>query len=305
MKRKLGFGYLSGAVLCSAAITAIFLQKVPIIENKPKVECQKTSEQSIVKGDFICDVKMGEADPFSQNYDFISCGSCGDGVRQIKSTKGERIIMDLDTSETTQAVTERESETNETCPVDFHCGDGRLDIGTPFSAVIFEDGAYQVAVVNVFESCNSKSNNFCADDCLKNKKPVIEIAMEDDTPKIPTAGVLTCTYQISGRNRVDLIGLSSIGGESLNGRLSSLVRSKSIAIRNVLGKTATDQIKILISMDVDSRGVITVTAVNGICDNKICDNADGLKSIMPINLDGLSLSAPGKQCELSLAFRVP
>ncbi len=307
MKRKFGFKGAIAITVNAASIAALIISKPPQTEQIRQNECP--AEQKAVelkKGDLVCNVEMGEADPLSDNFDFISCGSCGDGVRQEKAEKGTNIRLDIDGMFHYQYVTGRESETRENCPVDFHCGNNKLEQGTPYSGIIYEDGKYKYSRVHVFESCYLNSKNFCPQDCRKNKKKIeLEEVVIDDKPKLPVSGVLTCFDQIAGKTRIDLISLSSIGGDSVRSRLSSLVRTKSSAIRNVLGMGPDDPVKILISMDVNHQGLIKLKDVTAVCDNDVCSNSSAVEPILSINLGGLTLSAPGKSCTWSSAFRVP
>ena len=131
-----------------------------------------------VKGDLRCEVQKGEAWRHSPNYDEVSCGRCGDNIRQTK-VQPDPTTHQLPATGSApreengvrvQDVTERDSETPETCPVDFLCGNNKIDRLT-FAAelpIYAENGTtvvgYRVDTLEINE-CDKDSPFHCAADC--------------------------------------------------------------------------------------------------------------------------------------------
>jgi len=92
------------------------------------------------KGDGRCEASRGEANPDSSIFDLASCGYCGDGIPQ-------------------------QWETPAACPVDFTCGNGRLESHEIFSAYRLQEGRLVLSKREVTESCLDRSPLYCARDC--------------------------------------------------------------------------------------------------------------------------------------------
>jgi len=102
-----------------------------------------------VKGDNNCEREKGEHDLNSKNWDPQSCGYCGD-----------RIAQDF--------------ETAEECPVDFACGNGRVDRNVVYGAYLApreENGVYSLGTLTVAESCRESDSAYCASDCGRGTSP--------------------------------------------------------------------------------------------------------------------------------------
>ncbi|MGV8085292.1 MAG: hypothetical protein ACP5N9_03520 [Candidatus Bilamarchaeum sp.] len=85
MTRRLYSTYVSGG----AAVAMVAVLAVGAIQrscNKPAPDrIAPVSAPAPAKNDNICDIRFGEENPRSPNFDLTSCGYCGDGVQQIAS----------------------------------------------------------------------------------------------------------------------------------------------------------------------------------------------------------------------------
>ncbi|MEW6723183.1 MAG: hypothetical protein AB1324_08005, partial [Candidatus Micrarchaeota archaeon] len=100
-------------------------------------DCQQGPQQG-----GTCDWQRGESDPRATTVYDPMCGTCGNDVRDP-------------------------GETEENCPADFHCGNGRVDRNEKYSAFTqTTDGVWSLGrVVERTESCNSRDPNYCQADC--------------------------------------------------------------------------------------------------------------------------------------------
>ncbi|MBN1169715.1 hypothetical protein JXA56_01700 [Candidatus Micrarchaeota archaeon] len=306
VRRKTGAKFAAGFMVSAVAIAALLAYKKPAPDNHTETKCPEPPPAYATKGDGKCEVAKGEADSLSKTFDPESCGYCGDDVRQINAAAGSPVTLNIDTLLWEQEVTERPSETKENCPADFHCGNRFLDKGHIYSGVVYEDSQYKISTIKRVESCNPAKPNFCPLDCrLKVAKDTAEEEEPDDQPQITRSSVLSCSYQIAGKSRVDFISLSAYAGTQLIGRLASIIKERSDSIREVLGEQGEKDVKIIVSMDVSPSGLAHVTSTTALCNNTICDNSPAVSNVLHFNLQGIALPAPGKNCRLSLTFRLP
>ena len=284
LKRKLGARFVTAAAVCATAIAALVVYK-PAPETIKKQTCLEAPTIHAVKGDGKCEVAKGEADPLSKNFDPDSCGYCGDDVKQIKSDTGGPASLDLDKQIFLQDVTERPSETKETCPADFHCGNGFLDRGQKYAGVVFEDGNYKISTIKRVESCNPNALNFCPLDCrLRTVKEEPEEEEDEEEPVMPRSYVLTCPTQIAAKTRFDLVSAGSIGGGQVIGRITTAFVNGAPAIRQALGKGPKDDVVSVVSMSVSPSGNIKLTSLEFLCDKKPCENSGKAASAVPLTL---------------------
>ncbi len=127
-------GYAAGAAVMAASLTALVLAK-PISKISPQAETICVLADSC--GPASRDISSSHFNP--------GCGYCGDLKRQP-------------------------SETRESCPIDFTCGNGKLDSGE-FAAIVKTPKGYKYGVVDKEESCDPLSLYYCPQDCHK-EKPV-------------------------------------------------------------------------------------------------------------------------------------
>jgi hypothetical protein len=306
-KRELGIKFFAGAVAVTAAIAFSSAWKgrrepatEPILDCWDKVTCPSNP----VKGDNKCELRHGENDPLSKNFDPQSCGYCGDGVRQVTAKTGAAPYMDADSLIWMQNVTERPTETPESCPVEFHCGNNRLDIGATYGAVVEDDGAFSIGTITINESCRTESKNLCVPDCRERRHA--RMVEQPDEPPVPTWGsVLTCPSEIATESTRDIVSARSLGAGSVLGRIAGTIREHSVALRTTLAVDPADELKVLVSMRVSPSGVLTLTGVSTTCNNSPCGSHAVAMSALGLSLGGLSVGGPGRECYWTVAMRVP
>jgi hypothetical protein len=115
-----------------------------------------------LKGDGQCEVDKGEHDPHSPTFDPQSCGYCGDGLRNVWT------VFSMVEGQPIREV-EVGRETAESCPVDFHCGNGTKELRpVVYGGIIApraDGGVYTYGNITIQESCNPTDSNYCSDDC--------------------------------------------------------------------------------------------------------------------------------------------
>jgi hypothetical protein len=305
IKRRLGLRYASGVAVVAALIATAVLwkSKKPVPESPvpcPSVTCPAPPK----KGDKKCEPQYGEADPESENFDPKSCGYCGDEVRQVKAEKGSDPYMDPETRVWMQDVNGRESETAEECPVDFHCGNKRLDVGRPFGAFVQnDDGVFSTGLVAIMESCAVKSENYCPADCGRRRgKKEVEVE-EPDEPLQRTT--FTCPSQIASQSASDVISAKSLGAGNVLGRIAGAVRQNSTDLRTALAVDPADDLKVVITMTISPAGNVSIRALRATCNNESCGNHSTVRDALSLDLSGLTVGSPGRECWWTVAMKVP
>lgn len=316
-RRSLKFPILT-AVTAAAVAALMWHRCVP-----PKTETiQKPMPKICVappeKGDNKCEVSKGEADPLSPTFDPKSCGYCGDEIRQIKAENGSGIILDLDTLQYVQEVTERPSETPENCPVDFHCGNMRVDFRGVFAAVVEfteEKGEertkkYKYGTVLKTETCNPKQDNYCKSDCrllkpVANGKEEEEEEVEEVEPVAPKSyGTFTCPSQVGVDSR-ESISTNSASARAVIRRAIGAVRENAPKIRETMNAEPSDKVHAILSLLISPNGAVSLRHISASCQGEDCEKALDLKGIVSLSFDGMLVSAPGTECYWTLHVRVP
>lgn len=308
-KRQLGIKFYAGALAVCAAIAVTSVWKrgshEPITETARDCPAQTACDPSPVKGDHKCELAHGEADPFSQNFDPLSCGYCGDGVRQVQADTGAAPYMDADTLIWMQNVTERESETPENCPVEFHCGNSTLDIGKSYGAVVDEEGTFTIGTITINESCRMESKNLCVPDCRVRRHRRAETE-QPESPPVPRWGsVLTCPSEIASDSARDMVSARSLGGGNVLGRIAGIIRQNSGEIRRALAVDPADDLRVITTMTVSAGGAVSLRALSATCNNRVCGSHDVVLNATGLSLEGLTVGAPGRECWWTVGMRVP
>lgn len=307
-KRELGIKFYAGtlAVCAAIAVTSVWkCRQEPVTETIRECPAQTTCPPEPAKGDNKCELVQGEADPFSKNFDPRSCGYCGDGVRQVRADEGAAPYMDADTLIWMQNVTERPTETPESCPVEFHCGNNVLDIGKAYGAVVDEDGAFTIGTITVNESCRMESNNLCVPDCRVRRHKRAEQEQPEDPPVPRWGSVLTCPSQIASESARDMVSARSLGGGNVLGRIAGVIRQNSTQLRMALAVDPADELRVIITMTVSSGGLVSLRALGATCNNQVCGSHDLVLSTLGLSLEGLTVGGPGRECWWTVAMRVP
>jgi hypothetical protein len=252
-----------------------------------------------VKDDGRCEVSKGEADPISPTFDPSSCGYCGDGIRQVMTTSLTGMRPHLDSSGAmVQEVTERQSETPDTCPVDFHCGNGKQDRNEPYSGwmpSLTESGALTFSLIRITET---------SQDCARDNPPVRRSSRQDDDggpedplPVFQTGQVWSCPSQLASTNPDDVVASQSGMLQSIIRRVAGIT-SHSQEIRSALhvADPAT-RVVVSVSLLVDTSGSISIRQVSATCGGSPCGDQVTILNASQLSLSGLYMpSAPGTQC---------
>ncbi len=261
------------------------------------------------KNDFQCEIRKGESDPLSVTFDPMSCGYCGDSVRQVLSDAGTPPVMDMDSGITTQAVTERPSETPENCPVDFHCGNGRRDFRRTYGSWIEPladsgpDAGYVLGTRTITESIQD-----CPGDTRQNGHggsgggaPV----EDEPLPLRQTASAWNCPSFVAPSQQVDMVDMHSNSVWSALSRIHGAINSNAAALRQALGAGATDRVVIRLNIRVEPRGYMSLNSISASCENRPCGDSQAIINATQLSLNGLVMGAPEMECFWTLTIRVP
>ncbi len=295
---------VAGSILAGGASVAalLWVMRNPQSEG-PMNLCppQAACPTAPVQGDGKCEVSKGEADPASPTFDRESCGYCGDGIRQVMTTSqsGSRPRIDEATGALVQDVTERPSETPETCPYDFHCGNGKQDRNEPYAAwqeSIENPGTLTFTVAHVTET---------SQDCARDYRPVqrrrtsgtTEDQPEDPLPTFQTGQVWSCPSQVASTDSNDIVASQSGMLQSIIRRVAG-IRARSAELRSALHVADPDQrVTITVSILVDTSGSISIRQVSASCGSTPCGDQATILNASQLSLNGLYMpSAPGTQC---------
>jgi hypothetical protein len=305
LKRDIRAKFIVPAVVVGIAIGAAFMagKKQPTIEPiiVPGCDDPITCPTPPRAGDRLCEVAKGEADPYSATFDPESCGYCGDLIRQVKASQWSTAT--INSSFRTQNVTERPSETLENCPVDFHCGNGRVDVNTVYGAVVSHEG-YSLETITITESCNLRSSHFCDVDCgrvIRTSAPIRDAGEDQLPPRFNSA--FTCPGAVAPTDRVDLA--ASLGTGEVLSRLGSSLRTTASSLRTSLGIRPEDRLDIHVSIVVDSSGLLSLRSLSAVCNGQSCGDESTVSSALSLNLSGLTVGAPGRECYWTVILRAP
>ncbi len=309
-KRNIRARFIVPVAAVGIAIGAAFMagKKQPITEStRPVQRCDDpiTCPTPPQKGDRLCEVAKGEADPYSDTFDPESCGYCGDRIRQVKGSEwsapssGSQLRI--------QHVTERPSETPENCPVDFHCGNGTVDVNTVFGAIVAHEESsegtttYSLESIRITESCNPRSPRVCDADCGR----IIRTSAQPDAgedelpPRFNSA--FTCPGAVAPADRIDLA--TSLGTGEVLSRLGNSLRAASSSLRTALGIRPQDTLDVHVSISVDPSGLLSIRGVSAVCNGQTCGDESTISSVLSLNLAGLTVGAPGRQCYWTVILR--
>ncbi|MBU0528083.1 hypothetical protein KKE92_06380, partial [Candidatus Micrarchaeota archaeon] len=291
------------------AIGAAFMagKKQPITEPAvvPRCDDPITCPTPPRAGDRLCEVAKGEADPYSATFDPESCGYCGDLIRQVKAPQWS--TPTISSSFRTQNVTERPSETPENCPVDFHCGNGSVDVNTAFGAIVANTGSsdeattYSLETIRITESCNSRSPHVCDSDCGRVIRTLAPPDAGEDQLPPRFNSAFTCPGAVAPTDRVDLA--ASLGTGEVLSRLGSSLRTASSSLRTSLGIRPEDTLDIHVSIVVGPSGLLSLRSISAVCNGQSCGDESTISSVLSLNLAGLTVGAPGRECYWTVILR--
>ncbi|MFN7991679.1 MAG: hypothetical protein U0R44_05985 [Candidatus Micrarchaeia archaeon] len=263
----------------------------------PPPPCPQAQQPPVppVDGDMICEANKGEADPASTTFSARDCGYCGDGIRQvqIQAERGSPPRPD-EFGALIQDVTQRQSETPETCPIDFHCGNGRQDIREKYSAIVppisLDGGVYSYQVVEITETSAD-----CARDYRRTYHRPAQEVPEDPIP-IRQPSMWTCPSQVASTDSLEIVGSQSESMRSVIRRINDSIIPRSAALRTALGVQPADPVTVTLSILVSSGGRVSLQGVAATCSGLPCGDQTAIVNATSLSLNGLSVGAPGAEC---------
>ncbi len=296
---------VAGSLVAGGASVAAFIWAMHNPRHEglmPPPQPQNTECPSLpVQGDGLCEVSKGEADPSSPTFDRQSCGYCGDGIRQIMSTsgRGSSPYLDSETGAMVQDVTERPSETPETCPVDFHCGNGKQDKNEPYAAwqdSLISPGALTFTIVHVTETRED-----CARDYIRERRTnrsVRDDPLPDDPiPAFQSGQLWSCPAQVAARDSSEIVASQSGMILSILRRVGG-IRERSNEIRSALDvRDPNMRVTVNVGILVDQSGHLSIRSVSANCGGSPCGDQQTILNASQLTLNGLYFPAPvGTAC---------
>jgi len=228
----------------------------------------------------ICNLELGEHDPHSPNWSPAKCGVCGDGVTENQPW-----------------------ETPQNCPVDFHCGDGACQIGLNIYGAYIrptaDGGVYSLGTVQITESNDPNSPNFCESDCGRRGQPApapVGSGRRTDRrePREPREVTTTAPPVSTGEPCPAEVT------QRIAPRVSSSLMGNPGAARSASGADSNTVVRARVSIRV-TNGVPTVTGISLSCPGGAC--AGGSMSPGSINLAGIPLGPVS--CPTSVSVNIP
>jgi hypothetical protein len=304
MKAKIA----TATLVASGSITALMLMRRPIVETKVGTCIENDCEKDPKRGDQICQVRKGEADPFSANFDPASCGYCGDGIRQvnINGLHGSDVRTD-ENGIRTQDVIQRPSETPAICPADFTCGDGKVQDRAPFGAWIkprLDNGPYSLGIIRVSET---KEN------CKLDTAPLLQPAAPktdesaDDpilAPKPPATWF--CPNRVASSDSINIMGSQSASVQNVLRRLSIRVTRNREKLREALGvKDPETRAEVTVVLLVSTSGALSIQRVSAKCGGVPCGDRASIVNATGLNFDDILMTPPDADCTWTISFPIP
>jgi len=308
----------SATALAAASIGMLFL-RVAKPKDEPIMHTERPHPSAAladddcepVKGDMRCEMRKGEADPLSITFDPESCGYCGDDIRQATAPEGAPPVLDLDSGILTQQVTERPSETPQSCPVDFHCGNGRRDFQRTYGSWLSPqtdagpDTGYSIGTKTITESARD-----CPGDIRPNGNGGGDAAsevVEDAEPASvrQTSSVWDCPSIMIPSNSSDMVDMHSSSMWRALSRIHGAINNHAAELRRALGASENADVDVRFSIRVDPRGYLTLRDASAQCDSMPCGDAPAIINSTYLSLMGLAIGGPGVECFWGMTIRVP
>jgi hypothetical protein len=207
------------------------------------------------------------------------CGICGDGIQNRDGTVYGTEYANL-------------------CPVDFHCGNGKVDQNTPYAAMIEDKdspGTYVWRSVTITESCAKDAPNYCEADCPKEEAKKDTGHRRVKEPKESTGPVAVVDDQSCTPQKCS----SVVKPGAIMGRMLQAVNANDLRDDLNCTDTITLSAAFLVSPDgvPKQNGSISATCSGG------SSSQLGAKA----NLKNVTLGAPGGECGcvLPVSAQVP
>jgi|GEM_PF-2168960 len=291
------WGKAAGAAVVGAGIigSLYFASRTPVVETITKT-VDKTPPAA-VKGDGNCEVKKGEAFPWSETFDPKSCGYCGDGEINVWIDHGVEVG--------------RETETE--CAADFHyCGNGKVDSAASYAGIVLlpSDGWPTYGIIEkAGESCREKDDNYCEADCPKEEKTARTSRRRSRRSSSDRGSAER--ERPSGPKSADCPGhvANSSRARKLAAEAKRRVRKSGIRGEEGLGATSGSSVIVLVTNKVSAQGQVEQRSVTARCYGG-CDKSSmggGAVTSLTGNLgfDGKTIDAPGdKSCTWTVKIPV-
>jgi hypothetical protein len=305
---SLGALFMKACEPISEAIRVFPHRIEPVHENEP--DCAPR------KGDNRCEIRKGEADPLSVTFDPDSCGFCGDDIRQVNAREGGRPYAERDSGIQYQRVTERPSETAESCPVEFHCGNRNMDLRQPYGAWILAppngDGgapnSYNIGIKLV-----SENRQDCPRDYLPANGNRDAGAGEDadwdagpePAPPQPSSNWF-CPSLMAPSQNSEMVQLHSASVWSVVSRVNGAITEHASSLRSALGLADPEtKVEVRVMLRVAPSGLVYLNSMSATCDSVPCGDQLALINASQLTLEGLLIGSPGTDCFWVMNVRVP
>lgn len=253
-----------------------------------------------VNDDKKCEVEKGEADYLSKVFSPTDCGFCGDGIRQKTANTWSKPQLDPDPNNQDsryaqimiQYVTSRPDETPESCPVDFHECNGRIEKNAQFGTIVQDNTVYSLQTTKVDESCAGAKKSCDCKSLNKHSGPVVKTKADVGDEPLPTG---PCELSTTSP------GQSSKASDVIS-TLMSGISSNAATIRSILGSPNVP-VSITLSMHVSADGSIQLTGSRASCDGQTCSITPPQLTFLGVGVK--SFAPPKVPCFWSYTASVP
>jgi hypothetical protein len=299
-KRNTLYKNAAGALVAAAIVAALFCRKPP--QSEPIHDCPTSNCPAPPRdGDGICDAAHGEADPASPTFSRSDCGFCGDGIIQLRAMSGSAPHID-ENGRHVQDVTQRPSETPANCPVEFTCGDGRINAAEIYGSYVQRNGRYVLGTVEVTETCREGEAGFCRTDCdaMRHVRVVRRRHSGED------AGAEIADPALFVRCPTQIISPEfSSSARAFQTNVRRGVAEQAAAIRRTLGTSSTSDVVLFIGFGASPTGGVSMQSITVTCDGNLCPSTAHVSGFPDIGISGERIDPPRVSCSWSFPVRVP
>ncbi|MFH0885179.1 MAG: hypothetical protein V1861_05715 [Candidatus Micrarchaeota archaeon] len=306
-------------ITAGTSLGALFMKRCEPLEEERhvfphRIEPDKENRTDCAprKGDNRCEVQKGEADPLSITFDPESCGYCGDDIRQVNAKEGARPYTEQESGIQYQYVTERPSETAESCPVDFHCGNRRMELRQPYGAWIAAPSNSDGGAPNTY-NIGIKLITENRQDCRRDYIPLNgsrDAGSEEDAGPEPappqTSSNWFCPSLMAPSQNSEMVNLHSASVWSVISRVNGAINEHVSSLRSALGLSdPRAKVDIRVTLRVAPSGLVYLNSMSATCESIPCGDQLTLINASQLTLDGLLIGSPGTDCFWVMNIRVP